>query len=123
MGLHRSQGTDLLASAPFDRASPFTGNGTSNRFLRSAQRASRRADHGNVDGVIQDYWLNALYSLIPTVVIALIFWMVLRSIIRADRTERKVYAQIEAEERTRLGLPAETKATATSTEPHAGAPL
>lgn len=36
---------------------------------------------------------------------ALIFWLVLRSIVRADRTERKVYAQIEAEEREKLGLP------------------
>jgi len=32
------------------------------------------------------------------------FWLMLRSILRADRTERKVYAQIEAEERARLGL-------------------
>lgn len=55
--------------------------------------------------MIQDYWLNALYSLIPTVVIGLIFWMILRSIIRADRTERTVYARIEAEEREKLGLP------------------
>jgi hypothetical protein len=55
--------------------------------------------------VIQDYWLNALYSVIPTIVIALIFWMVLRSIIRSDRTERRVYAKIEAEEREKLGLP------------------
>ena len=55
--------------------------------------------------MIQDYWLNALYSVIPTILIGLIFWMVLRSIIRADRTERRVYAQIEAEERAKLGLP------------------
>ena len=49
--------------------------------------------------------MNALYSVIPTILIGLIFWMVLRSIIRADRTERKVYARIEAEEREKLGLP------------------
>ena len=55
--------------------------------------------------MIQDYWLNALYSVIPTILLGLIFWMVLRSIIRADRTERKVYAKIEAEERAKLGLP------------------
>ena len=55
--------------------------------------------------MIQDYWLNALYSIIPTALMALIFWLVLRSIVRADRTERKVYAQIEAEEREKLGLP------------------
>ena len=55
--------------------------------------------------MIQNYWLNALYSLVPTIVIGIIFWMVLRSIIRADRTERTVYARIEAEEREKLGLP------------------
>ena len=49
--------------------------------------------------------MNALYSVIPTILLGLIFWMVLRSIIRADRTERKVYAKIEAEERAKLGLP------------------
>lgn len=59
--------------------------------------------------MIQDYWLNALYSLVPTILIGLIFWMVLRSIIRADRTERRVYARIEAEERERLGLPPASK--------------
>lgn len=36
--------------------------------------------------------------------VGLIFWLVMRSIIHADRTERRVYAQIEAEERARLGL-------------------
>ena len=55
--------------------------------------------------MIQDYWLNALYSVIPTILIGLIFWGVLRSIINADRTERKVYARIEAEERKKLGMP------------------
>lgn len=60
---------------------------------------------GNVETVIQDYWLNALYSVIPTIIIGLIFWGVLRSIINADRTERRVYAQIEAEEREKLGMP------------------
>ena len=31
----------------------------------------------------------------------LIFWFIMRSIIRADGTERKVYAEIEAEERAK----------------------
>ena len=53
---------------------------------------------------MDNFWANALWSLAPTVLIALIFWLVMRSIIRADRTERKVYAEIEAEERARLGL-------------------
>ncbi len=55
--------------------------------------------------MIQDYWWNAVYSLTPTILIGLILWMVLRSIINADRTERRVYKRIEAEERAKLGLP------------------
>ena len=49
-----------------------------------------------------DYWGNLIFSLVPTIVVGLIFWYVIRSIVRADRTERKVYAQIEAEERAKL---------------------
>jgi flagellar biosynthesis/type III secretory pathway M-ring protein FliF/YscJ len=55
--------------------------------------------------VLQDYWANAIYSVAPTILVGLIFWLVMRAIIRADRTERKVYAEIEAEERAKLGLP------------------
>ena len=54
----------------------------------------------------QEFWSNAFFSLLPTVLVGLIFWFVMRSIIRADRTERKAYAQIEAEERLKAGLPA-----------------
>ncbi len=60
---------------------------------------------GSVGDVLQDYWANAIYSVVPTVLVGLIFWMVMRAIIRADRTERKVYAEVEAEERAKLGLP------------------
>jgi flagellar biosynthesis/type III secretory pathway M-ring protein FliF/YscJ len=52
--------------------------------------------------VIENFWANAAYSLIPTLLIGLIFWLVMRSIFRADRTERTVYAEIEAEERARF---------------------
>jgi hypothetical protein len=54
--------------------------------------------------VIENFWGNAIFSVVPTIALGLIFWMLMRSILRADRTERKVYAQIEAEERARLGL-------------------
>ncbi|MGX5682239.1 hypothetical protein [Schumannella luteola] len=53
----------------------------------------------------QDFWLNALYSVAPTILVGLVFWFILRAIIRADRTERDVRAKIEREERARLGLP------------------
>jgi hypothetical protein len=35
--------------------------------------------------VIQDFWGNAIFSVIPTLLIGLIFWFVMRSILRADR--------------------------------------
>ncbi|SDO25024.1 hypothetical protein SAMN05216368_11356 [Cryobacterium flavum] len=54
--------------------------------------------------MIENFWGNALFSVVPTIALGLVFWMLMRSILRADRTERKVYAQIEAEERARLGL-------------------
>ncbi len=45
------------------------------------------------------------WALIPTVVLGLIFWLVMRGILRADRTERSEAARIEAEERAKAGLP------------------
>ena len=53
---------------------------------------------------MDSFWANALFSLAPTVLVGVIFWIVMRAIIRADRTERNAYARIEAEERARLGL-------------------
>lgn len=52
--------------------------------------------------MIENFWANAAYSLIPTILLGLIFWLVMRSIFRADRTERTAYAQIEVEERARF---------------------
>ena len=45
-----------------------------------------------------------VWALAPTVLVGLLFWMILRSIIRADRSERKVYARMEAQERARRGM-------------------
>lgn len=42
-----------------------------------------------------------VWSLAPTVLVGLVFWWVMATIVRSDRTERKVYAKIEAEERAR----------------------
>jgi flagellar biosynthesis/type III secretory pathway M-ring protein FliF/YscJ len=52
---------------------------------------------------MDEFWANAIWSLAPTVLIGLIFWFVMRAIIRADRGERKAFARIEAEERAKLG--------------------
>lgn len=51
------------------------------------------------------FWRGAwdiLLALIPPIAVGGIFWIVMRAIIRADRTERKVYSQIEAEELAKL---------------------
>ncbi|RGE20310.1 hypothetical protein [Leucobacter sp. wl10] len=55
---------------------------------------------------MDNWWVNAVWSLTPTVLIGLFFWLVLRLILRADRTERRIYQQIEDEERAKAGLPA-----------------
>ena len=48
-------------------------------------------------------WLgDAFVSLIPPALVGVIFWVIMRSILRADSTERKVYAEIEAAERAKL---------------------
>jgi len=53
---------------------------------------------------MDEFWSNALWSVTPTILVGLIFWFVMRSVIHADRNERKAYAQIEAAERARRGL-------------------
>ena len=54
---------------------------------------------------MDNFWLNALWSITPTVLLGLLFWLIIRSILRADRTERETYSKIEAEERAKRGLP------------------
>lgn len=54
---------------------------------------------------MDNWWMNAVWSLTPTVLIGLFFWMVMRLILRADRTERRIYREIEDQERQKAGLP------------------
>ena len=54
---------------------------------------------------MENYWVAVLWSLLPTVVISALFFFILRSVIRADRNERRAYARIDAEERAKRGLP------------------
>lgn len=54
---------------------------------------------------MDNFWLNALWSVTPTVLLGLLFWFIIRSILRSDRTERETYARMEAEERAKRGLP------------------
>lgn len=55
--------------------------------------------------MIENFWLNAAYSVTPTILIGLVFWFVMRAILRADRGERDTYAEIERQEREKRGLP------------------
>jgi hypothetical protein len=54
---------------------------------------------------MNEVWSGIIWSLAPTVLVGLLFWVVMRSIVRADRTERKVYSKMEADERAKRGLP------------------
>lgn len=67
--------------------------------------------------MLEDYWANAVFSVTPTILVGLIFWLVVRSIFRIDRTERKVYSEMEAAERARRGLAPRSATSSTSTTP------
>lgn len=58
----------------------------------------------------ESWWGNAIFSLVPTIVLGIVFWMVLRFIIRGDRTARREYEALEAEERAKAGLPPRERA-------------
>ncbi|MCS3843542.1 MULTISPECIES: hypothetical protein [unclassified Microbacterium] len=57
---------------------------------------------------MDEFWIAAAWSLLPTIGVSLVFFIVIRSIIRSDRTERKAHARVEAEERAARGLPPRT---------------
>ncbi len=49
-----------------------------------------------------NFWGNAVFSVVPTIVVGLIFWFAMRAIIRSDRSERETFSAVEAEERARI---------------------
>ena len=51
---------------------------------------------------LDNWWLNAFWSVIPTVMVGLIFWFVIRAILNADRKEREVFLRVDAEERAKV---------------------
>ena len=57
------------------------------------------------DGGMESIWTAVAWSILPTLAVCAVFFFVLRGILRFDRTERKVHAQIEAEERAARGMP------------------
>jgi len=48
-----------------------------------------------------EIFLDVAISLVPPALMGLLFWLILRSILRADRKERDVYAELEAQERVK----------------------
>ena len=54
---------------------------------------------------MDNFWFNVVYSVTPTILVGLIFWFIMRSIIRADRKERATFSAMEREERLKRGLP------------------
>lgn len=54
---------------------------------------------------MENFWVAALWAVGPTIIVTAGFFFVFRSIVRMDRTERRVHARIEAEERAKRGLP------------------
>ena len=52
--------------------------------------------------MLENFWANAIFSVTPTIVVGLIFWFLMRAIIRSDRAERTAFTDIDVEERERL---------------------
>lgn len=52
--------------------------------------------------VPEDLFWGIVYSLAPTILIGLLFWFIIRSIIKSDANERRAYAKVEAEELARI---------------------
>ena len=49
-----------------------------------------------------EIFVDVALSLVPPILVGGIFYVIMRSILRADSKEREVYSQIEAEERAKL---------------------
>lgn len=70
-----------------------------------------------------DFWGGIIFALTPTVVVGLIFWFIMRMIVRADRDERRAYSRIEAQERARVAAePAAGRAASGPAADGTGAP-
>ena len=60
-------------------------------------------------------WGNIVFSVTPTILVGLLFWFAMRAIIRSDRTERRAYAKLEAQERAKFEAARTTAAPTTAT--------
>lgn len=79
-----------------------------NRSSSPSDGAGRLTGGTAYDGYVDSFWVAAAWAILPTIVVLGVFLVILRSILRSDRTERKVHARIEAEERAARGLPPKT---------------
>lgn len=52
-----------------------------------------------------DVFLAGVWAITPTLILGVFFAWILRMVLRADRNERRVFKNIEAEERAKAGLP------------------
>lgn len=50
----------------------------------------------------QEWWLNALWSITPTIIIGILFGLIIYAAINADRKIRRERANVELEERARF---------------------
>ena len=57
-----------------------------------------------------------LMSVLPSIGLALIFWYVMRAVIRADRREREELARIDAEEAARAAATASDNESSSSSD-------
>jgi hypothetical protein len=48
--------------------------------------------------------INTLIGFIPPLLVGGVFWIIMRSILKADSVERREYAKIEAEERAKAAM-------------------
>ena len=61
-------------------------------------------------------WVAVAWSLVPTTAVSIVFFYVVRSVLRMDRTERRAYAKIEDQERARRGMPARVESASAPAE-------
>lgn len=52
--------------------------------------------------MIENWWLNALWSVTPTIIIGILFGLIIYGALNADRKARQERANIEQEERARF---------------------
>ncbi|NLT27252.1 MAG: hypothetical protein GXX90_11540 [Microbacteriaceae bacterium] len=52
--------------------------------------------------MIEDWWMNALWSVTPTIIIGALFGAIIWAAINADRKTRRDRAAVEREERERF---------------------